>query len=132
MIYRREFAAFFDHLFHLPHVILIGDGFDGYGGSRVFQRGGDVALVELFITYGIPLGVAFFATIIFACSSAICAIVRQIISPEASAYLAFATLCLLFLVLSLAHYNTFFNKSVYVFLFLSLGLIRKFHHPERS
>jgi len=121
-IYTNELAAYLVYIANNPLSALVGEGFSGYG-QATFPRGGDAAIFEFAATFGIPLSVAVIAAVLLSAWTAIRTAASGNCSPREAALLAFAGCTLLFLLMSLAHYNTWFNKSIYVYMFLALGIV---------
>jgi len=117
-----------------PFVMLIGEGPVGYG-EVFYGRGGDVAVLEFIAAYGIPMTILFFAS----CMGALMHVAKSrkcaTLNRNETMYLVFGFAVLAFLLLSLAHYDTLFKKSVIVCFYLALGLIRRYgygHSVEGS
>lgn len=123
-LYINEIKAYVSYISANPLCAIFGEGFAGYGS--LLPRGGDAAFFEFLATFGIPLALFILSAILLATISAIRAILSRRVSRYEAGNLAFAAMCLLFMLMSLAHYNTFFNKAVYVFLFLALALVRRY------
>lgn len=132
-IYSKETEAFGQYLAVNPWAAVFGEGYSGYGPVH-FYRGGDVAAFEFLATYGFPLTLFFLVGVVGAMVSSAKVLMRQSASTRATGFLTLACVGLAFLLISLGHYNTFFNKSVYVYFFLFIGLARRYacELPERS
>ncbi len=124
-IYRRELGAYVQYLYDSPIYAVLGEGYSGYGDNR-FPRGGDSALFEFLATFGIPVSLYAFGIFFVVVRKTVSAIRNADVESGHVLYLAFGVAVLSFLVFSLAHYNTLFNKAVFVFLYLALALIRRY------
>lgn len=130
-LYIREADALVAYFLEHPLYILVGEGFMGYAGVH-YPRGGDVAFAELLITYGLPVSIFLLAIIFDSMRRSCLAIRSSTLSSETAALLIFSIGTLCFLLLSLSHYNTFFNKSFFILLPASLGIIRRYAGPDKQ
>lgn len=136
-IYGKEIAGYGRYLAENPLSVIFGEGFSGYGAHR-FERGGDVAIFEFLATYGWLLGALLLAGMIGSIAVAVKSLLQHRSESYATGLLMVSAVGLAFLLISLGHYNTFFNKSIYVFLFLFFGFVRRYaltvpghgHGPE--
>jgi hypothetical protein len=96
------------------------------GSAAQFSRGGDFALIELLVTYGFPASLLLFMAISFALSRAIFFVRDKNTSNENRAVVSFAIGATLFLIISLAHYNTIFNKAVFILLPFLLAIFYRY------
>jgi hypothetical protein len=124
-LYYNELSAYFQFAIQKPLALVFGEGIYGYG-DVTYNRGGDLALLEFVAAYGIPTVLLFFSVVMAALVRSVKALKNPQLTDAQAMYLIFSFAVLVFLVLSLAHYNTLFNKAVIVFLYLALALIRRY------
>jgi hypothetical protein len=131
-IYSRYVASYGQYIAQNPWSLLFGEGYLGYSNFR-FLRGGDVALFEFLAIYGFPLSLFILVSIFFSVVVCVRTLIGQSHYTMKTCFLTFSCVGLIFLLFSLAHYNTLFNKSIFIFLFLFLGLVRRygFSLPKR-
>lgn len=130
-LYVNEVIGYVEHLSHNPIYFLTGEGYTGYGSGR-FARGGDCALFEMLVTYGLPFSFFLLSVFTNAIRLAIGSLRAVELTSQRKAFLVFAGSTTAFLILTLAHYNTFFNKTFFVFAYFSLALVRRYSLPTRS
>lgn len=124
-IYYRYLMAYISHINNNPMVFIWREGLPN-GSTTQFSRGGDFALIELLVTYGFPASLLLFMAISFVLSRAFF-VVRDKNTPNKNrAVVAFAIGATLFLIISLAHYNTIFNKAVFILLPFLLSLFYRY------
>lgn len=124
-IYYRYLMAYISHIKNNPMTFIWGEGLPN-GSAAQFSRGGDFALIELLVTYGFPASLLLFMAISFSLSRAIFVARDKNTPNENRAVVAFAVGATLFLVISLAHYNTIFNKAVFILLPFLLSLFYRY------
>lgn len=129
-LYFDNLRSYSDFLMDNPFAVLVGEGIIGYG-DVTYARGGDVALLEFAAAYGIPTVILFFATCISASMRAVRSLKNGMLNETQKTYLLFSFATLVFLILSLSHYNILFNKAIIVFFYLALGLIRRYGYNNQ-
>lgn len=123
LIYKAYFLDFTDFLANNPMVFYFGEGFPP---QAAWQRGGDVRFFELLATYGIPVVGLLFFTIGLAFKNIFSKMLALDVTPEERGILAFVFGVLSVFVISLVHYNAFFNKAFFVLIPMALGLASRF------
>lgn len=123
LIYKAHFLGFTDFLANNPMVFYFGEGFPP---QAAWQRGGDVGFFEIIATYGIPMAGLLFVAISLAFKNIFLKMFALDVTPEERGILAFAFGVLSVFVISLVHYNTFFNKAFFVLIPMALGLVSRF------
>ncbi|MEO8756905.1 MAG: hypothetical protein ABI398_04010 [Devosia sp.] len=112
-------SYFADH----PWRALFGEGFTNT--TTGIQKGSDVALFEFFATYGIVWVALFMLFALRSAWAALVVIYRNHTGKIRTAELTFGLVSIAFILMTLIHYNTLFNKSVFALLFLGLGVIER-------
>jgi hypothetical protein len=126
-IYSGEIKLYLQYISHHPLVGIIGEGFWGHNGN-IYPRGGDVAFIELVAILGIPLIGYLLFMLLFFVKKLYSAYKNPNVSTQEMGYFNYGILILLFLSITLAHYNSFTNKTIFIFLYLGLALIGRYFH----
>lgn len=127
-VYAQESTGFISFLSSHPRVALLGEGM-GQNSREGFQRGGDLAVMEFFVTFGLPLS----GVLMLAAFGLVGLAIRDLLRPATAVlrpdFLLFGCLVVLLLMISLGHYNTLFKKEIFPILIFALALLRRFSAP---
>ncbi|MEK7356821.1 MAG: hypothetical protein AAB250_10250, partial [Bdellovibrionota bacterium] len=123
-VYQQESAGFAHYLKSNPSVALLGEGI-GDNTPKSFQRGGDLGLMEFFVTFGLPLSALLVVASLGLVGLATQAVLRAKIPSFEHQLLLFSLISVVFLMMTLGHYNTVFKKEILPVLMLALGLLSR-------
>jgi hypothetical protein len=129
-VYVNNILGYFDFIGQAPFAMLIGEGPIGYG-EVLYERGGDVGLLEFIAAYGIPMAIVFFIFCVGAMVRAAKSLKYGGLDENEKMYLVFSFAVLAFILLAFAHYDIFFEKSIIAFFYLALGLVRRYGYGQR-
>jgi hypothetical protein len=126
-IYKENLYEYLNFIGNDPVFFFLGEGFSPMNS---YPRGGDVALLEILATYGVPLSIVLLVSVVFYFKKIFLNNFANGISQEERGILAFGLGILAAFVFSLLHYNTFSNKAFFVMIPISFGLLSKFSVPK--
>jgi len=123
-IYKAESKNLYKYFIENPSVIFWGDGFRGIFESE-FKRGGDVALSELLVTYGLFGSAFIFYAVIKRYTQMLKCLLRESCTQQEDSHFSLQAIpisCMLFFAATLIHYNIIFQKEMLLVLTIVLAI----------